>query len=389
MRKRNLLPMAAILRGASHHPDPFVAARELAEQLITPATGTVVFFCSARYDLEHLSAEMNRLFEGVVLVGCSTAGEIGSEGYIDGALVGLSLPRDDFITVAGHIDHLDVTSLVRVSEGVQSLVRRLLLRAPSASAADTFAMLLIDGMSGVEEPVLSAIARELGEIPLVGGSAGDNLRFRETVVFHEGEFRAGSAVLVLVHTWLPYQVFKTQHIVASDRKMVVTEADPVKRVVTEINAEPASDEYARLMGVAGRPLDPITLATHPLLVRVGGDDYTRSIREVNEEDRSMTFYCAIDEGIVLAAGSGADMIADLDRLFAKIVADIGPPEAILGFDCIFRRLELQERRLERTVSKLLADNNVVGFSTYGEQFHAMHLNQTFSGVAFGGAPGRA
>lgn len=380
--------MAAILRGVSRHPDPIVAARELAEQLVTSTTETVVFFCSARYDLERLSAEMNRRFEGVTLVGCSTAGEIGAEGYIDGALVGLSLPRGDFITVAGHIDNLGVTSLVRVYEGVQSLLRRLHLRAPAASAADTFAILLIDGMSGIEEPVLSAIARELGEIPLVGGSAGDNLRFRETVVFNEGEFRAGSAVVVLVHTWLPFHVFKTQHIVASDRKMVVTEADPVKRIVTEINAEPASEEYARLMGVAGKPLDPMTLATHPLLVRVGGDDYTRSIREVNEEDRSMTFYCAIDEGIVLAAGSGADIVADLDRLFAKIVAEIGPPETILGFDCIFRRLELQERRLERTVSKLLADNNVVGFSTYGEQYQAMHLNQTFSGVAFGGAAGR-
>ena len=380
--------MAAIRRGASHDPDPVVAARELAEALVTQATGTVVFFCSAHYDLELLGAEMNRQFEGVSLVGCSTAGEIGAEGYVDGALVGLALPRDDFITVAGHIDGLGVTSLARVYEGVQSLLRRLHLRAPSACAADTFAILLIDGMSGIEEPVLSAIARELGEIPLVGGSAGDNLRFRETVVFHDAEFRAGSAVIVLVHTWLPFQVFKTQHIVASDCKMVVTGADPVKRVVTEINAEPASIEYARLLGVEGKPLDPMTLATHPLLVRVGGDDYTRSIREVNEEDRSMTFYCAIDEGIVLAAGSGADMISDLDRLFTKIAADIGPPEAILGFDCIFRRLELQERRLEHAVSRLLADNNVVGFSTYGEQFHAMHLNQTFSGVAFGSAPGR-
>jgi hypothetical protein len=31
----------------------------------------------------------------------------------------------------------------------------------------------------------------------------------------------------------------------------------------------------------------------------------------------------------------------------------------------------------------LAANNVIGFSTYGEQFRSMHLNQTFSGVAFG------
>ena len=29
------------------------------------------------------------------------------------------------------------------------------------------------------------------------------------------------------------------------------------------------------------------------------------------------------------------------------------------------------------------DNNVVGFGTFGEQFQAMHVNQTFTGVAIG------
>jgi hypothetical protein len=39
--------------------------------------------------------------------------------------------------------------------------------------------------------------------------------------------------------------------------------------------------------------------------------------------------------------------------------------------------------MEDRVSQMLAANNVIGFSTYGEQFAAMHLNQTFSGIAFG------
>ena len=35
------------------------------------------------------------------------------------------------------------------------------------------------------------------------------------------------------------------------------------------------------------------------------------------------------------------------------------------------------------MSEIFAENNVVGFSTYGEQFEAMHVNQTFTGVAIG------
>jgi hypothetical protein len=35
------------------------------------------------------------------------------------------------------------------------------------------------------------------------------------------------------------------------------------------------------------------------------------------------------------------------------------------------------------MSELYRENNVVGFGTYGEQYRSMHLNQTFTGIAFG------
>jgi hypothetical protein len=374
--------MAPIHRGLTRNPDPVLAAQDLADQLYVPQTGAVVFFCSATYDLERLQSALADRFAGTQLIGCTTAGEISLDGYCTGALVGMSFPASNFIVVSDRCEHLGTSSLLRVCATADGLLRRLRRRAPSADAGNTFALLLIDGLAGLEEPVLSAIARELGDIPLVGGSAGDNLRFKETAVFHEAGFYAASAVLALVHTECPFEVFKTQHIRSLDTKMVITEADPVRRVVTEINAEPASIEYARLSGAGNEPLAPIQLARHPLTVRVGGDDYVRSIRSVND-DCSLTFYGAIDEGLVLSAGAAVDIVDDLDRLFARLEAAVGPPSAVLGFDCIFRRLELQTRGLERRVSRMLAANHVVGFSTYGEQIAAMHLNQTFSGIAFG------
>ena len=41
-----------------------------------------------------------------------------------------------------------------------------------------------------------------------------------------------------------------------------------------------------------------------------------------------------------------------------------------------------EALLENTLAAL-ERNNVIGFATYGEQFNAMHVNQTFTGVAIG------
>ena len=62
------------------------------------------------------------------------------------------------------------------------------------------------------------------------------------------------------------------------------------------------------------------------------------------------------------------------------------PEAILACDCVLRRMEAQEKQMNGRVSDLLRRYRVVGFSTYGEQLNAMHVNQTMTGVAFYAPP---
>ena len=77
------------------------------------------------------------------------------------------------------------------------------------------------------------------------------------------------------------------------------------------------------------------------------------------------------------------MIENLSATFAEIREQIGPPALVLGCDCILRDLELDQRDIRGPISDILVQNNVVGFATYGEQYNAMHVNQTFTGVAIG------
>jgi len=42
--------------------------------------------------------------------------------------------------------------------------------------------------------------------------------------------------------------------------------------------------------------------------------------------------------------------------------------------------------LKDRVGEIFSRNNTVGFSTYGEQFHGVHVNQTLTGIAIGSAP---
>ena len=79
------------------------------------------------------------------------------------------------------------------------------------------------------------------------------------------------------------------------------------------------------------------------------------------------------------------MLENLQEAFAKVRATVGPPQLVLGCDCILRRLEGERDGLQERIGKLLAENNVIGFATYGEQFNSMHVNQTFTGIAIGQA----
>jgi hypothetical protein len=164
--------------------------------------------------------------------------------------------------------------------------------------------------------------------------------------------------------------------------MVVTSADPVARIVTEINAEPAAQEYARLAGVKPEELTPKVFARHPPMVRAGGEYYCRSIQTANP-DGSLTFYCAIDEGIVLSLGEAHDVMTELKTLFEQLEAVVGGIDHVIGFDCVLNPVALTERQIRRKVSDLFVNKHVVGFNTYGEQFRGIHVNQTFSGLAIG------
>ena len=362
--------------------DPRAAVEELHAGLTQPDASLVLFFCSSEYDRDALAAELGRRFAGTPVVGCTTAGEIGPLGCRDRSITGVSLAAAICTVQIGHLEDL---RRFRISDGValsRDLRRRLEAAAPEDAARNSFALLLVDGLSGHEEQLAHALQEGLGEIPLVGGSAGDSLSFDRTFVYWDGHFAPDAALLVLVSTPLPFTEFKTQHFIPTDERLVVTDARPADRVVVEINGVPAAQEYARILGVDRGDLDPVHFAASPVVVLIDGANYVRSIQKA-EPDGSLKFYCAIERGVVLRVARSGDLVANLESAFARVRAQIGPPQLVLTFDCILRKLEIRETGLDDAVSTILRRNNAVGFNTYGEQFCGVHVNQTLTAVALG------
>lgn len=377
------MPRSRTIRtGFSQVCNPAEAVAELHAALAHPDAALVMFFCSAAYDLAALAGEMHRQFAGTPVIGCTTAGEITPLGYMDGSLTGFSLSGADCRVRTVCLHDIGGNTPDAGFCAAEGALAALAEAGPTPDAENTFGLLLIDGMCGHEEIVVSTMHWAMGTIPLLGGSAGDDLRLKNTFIYHDGAFHRNAALLTLVQTTRPFRAFRSQHFTGSRTKMVVTRADPTLRIVHEINAEPAAAEYARIVGLPAGPVTPEIIAEKPLMVRLGGEFYVRSIQQVLPCG-SLVFYSAIEQGVVMTLAEREDLLGHLDGLFASISADLGPPELVIGFDCVLRAREAERHQIRRQAGKMLADNHVIGFSTYGEQFSAMHLNQTFTGVALG------
>ncbi len=367
---------------SSRRTEPDEAVRELAREIAQPDAGLVIVFASSAFELDRLAAQLAGAFGSATVIGCTTAGEFGPNGYLEGSLSGVSIHRDDLQFEVGLIADLSQLEFRAAQAFAQDLTERLQQRVPQLAPEDAFAFMMIDGLCMREEAVARAFYDGLGGIALAGGSAGDDLAFVRTAVLCDGRFVSDAALLLVATTPHPFSVFKTQHFVCGDERLVVTGAIPTERIVTEINGCPAAEEYARAVGLQMDRLNPMMFAAHPVVVRIGNADFVRSIQKVNP-DGSLTFYCAIDEGIVFRVASGIDLIDNLESSLEQVAARVGPPALILGCDCVLRQLESRQRQIRDRVGALLAKHHALGFSTYGEQYCGLHINQTFTGIAIG------
>ncbi|WP_422002827.1 FIST N-terminal domain-containing protein [Roseovarius mucosus] len=338
----------------------------------------VLFFVTPKADFEALMVEAARVFVDSRCVGCTTAGEIGMSGYAEGSIVAVGFAADHFhavLQVVTPLSELDSTACV--SQTVRA--RAWLATQAGQSLPNEFAFLAVDGLSLKEDELVAAIAAGLGPMPLFGGSAADGERFAQTLISCDGVTLRNAAVVCLMRTDCPVRVFRLDHFQPTDRRMVVTDADPARRIVHQINAEVAAQEYARILGCRIDELTPSTFAENPVVVRIGGQHHVRAIQRA-EANGDLQFFSAIDEGLVLTLAQSQDMAAHLEHELAGLGAET-PPLAVLACDCILRRTEVQQRQIGPEISRILAAHRVVGFSTYGEQINGLHVNQTMTGVA--------
>ena len=129
--------MSEILRAQSHAADAQTAVTELKEQFHHCSSASLIlFFCSCSYDLQQLAENFNTLFPDVEVVGCTSAGEIGPEGYLEHSVTAILFPKDEFDVVTGSLNQLSDFSEAKGMQFVQNLVPQLTAIWPRTVPSD-------------------------------------------------------------------------------------------------------------------------------------------------------------------------------------------------------------------------------------------------------------
>jgi hypothetical protein len=358
--------------------DGSAVARSLKEQLGVIDPVFVLFFASPEYDPARLGTALRSEFGDVPSLGCTTAGEIISGKMLDGSVVLMAFDRGAVgVATTAHVDLGAGDGAV--GEALIRLVRPTGKPIGELSPECYLGLVVHDGLSLAEERTMSAITSR-SNVPFIGGSAGDALRFRGTHVFVDFEPRQNASGLALLGTVKPYRILKTQSFDVLEHELEVTAVDEATRTVRSFNGRPAASEYARALGVQVAELAE-RFGDHPLGLLVDENEpYVRSPQRI--EGEAVVFFCQVKEGMPLRLLSARDIVADTRRDLAEALGDLGPAQGIVNFHCILRTLELRQKGLCEDYGRIFAEYPTIGFSTYGESYIG-HINQTSTMVLFG------
>jgi hypothetical protein len=336
----------------------------------------VVVFASAKYNPVELSRQMQTAFPNACVAGCSTAGEISAGKMMSESITAMFLDGEIVTDTASAVVE-NLRDHVRVTDAFSKMEQQLHAPVSSLDIQKYVGVVLADGLSGAEEALMEKIG-DRTDIFFVGGSAGDDLKFKTTHVLLNGQAYTNAALLLLLQLKKGFDIIKTQSFVPAGKNLMATKVDEASRSVIEFDHKPAIEAYAEALGVATEKA-PDLFIKHPLGLMVDGDPYVRSPQRV--EGRAIHFYCHIKEGMELAVLRATDIVADTKKAIEKRKATGEPISGIIDFQCILRTLQLRTEKKCDQYGAIFAGIPMAGFSTYGEAYLG-HMNQTSTMLVF-------
>lgn len=378
--------MTDFLRVAvSTAPDTAAAIHEVAGELM-PVSPTVIFvFHGTAHSGGEVSQAFTAAFPGVTVVGCTTMGEISPLGMVESSITALAIGKPCRVAAERIVD-LDS---FRFEDGAQLMGRlagTLGMETEALTSDRHVVLTLTDGLSSNEEQVFASLAEAVPSLGLVGGSAGDDFELIGTHCFVGSDAGGGGAVVILMEPGVAFKPFATHEYEAGGEELVVTGADPERRLLTELNGWPAVRELSRISGIPEEDYlsdgELASSAPTQFGFLAGDAIYIRGIMAIQPE--GLVLAAAVEEGMLLHACNSCGLVETTKTGVGSAIAGLGvPPAGLLLFNCGGRlNLARREGRLDALYGAM-TPVPAAGFHTYGEHFGGVLVTYTLTGIAFG------
>ncbi len=364
----------------THEKNANAVVDALAAQFGDTQPKAIVFFCSHHHDGAAISGALKKRYGAADVIGCTTAGEFNDSRTGTDGVSAIALGGEKVKRAAGALAKFGGSVDGGVKEALGRIGQSLGLDPREADPKQFVGIVLVEGLRGKEEEANEALGNAAPQLSFVGGSAGDNLEFKETRVFCNGEASNDGAALLLLEAAVPFTVAKTCSFEPTGKKFKVTKADVPNRVIYELDGKPVTQVYADAVGVSPEKLDGNVFMSHPVGLMIDQKPWIRSPQRVLP-DGGLKFYCRVLEGMEIHLMRSTDLVGDTKGCLEGVRQELGGLSGGLTFNCILRRLELDAKKLHEPFLASLKGLQTAGFHTYGESWLG-HINQTFTALLF-------
>ncbi len=335
-----------------------------------PTANLVLAFSSVkRFSEGKLQAFLKARYPTAQVIGCTTSGEINANGVFDDSI---QISAIMWEKVVQRVAQTKMSGMQNSFETAALLGKQL--------KADTLKALLVisDGLNVNGSELLKGFQSVLGEIPIIGGLAGDGGAFVKTLQLFNDTVSDGMIIAVGLYGdslivssgalggWKPY---------GPPRKITKSE----KNIVYEMDGKPALPLYRMYIGEAFSKGLPGTGLKFPLAIIEEGKrdvEKIRTLLAVNADNNSLTFAGNVEEGetvrlcqtnhdrLVEGAGGAAELV--MEGLGENKTNQTG---LALCVSCVGRKgvmAELVVDEVKQVQQILGAKTNITGFYSYGE-----------------------
>ena len=355
--------------GLSSKTDAFEAGQAAAMDAVGQIKGgtpeMVFVFTSPRYDLQRLLDGIRSVTGDAHLIGATGSGEIMRDSYMAfGMGVGV-------MVLSGGNYRYGVASADNIwdnlTETGQTIARAA--REQAGPAKHGAVVLMADCLSGNLQLLFNGVYRVTGpRIPIVGGAAGDEMKFVATYVFHDDKVVEKGAVALWIASDEPLDIITRHGWDPIGVPLLVTRAEGVD--IMELDGRPAASVYEEQLGIAPGELDAKnfwdTSVNHPLgLMQSDGTFIIRAARAKSESGHLRI------QGCVPQAGSAVQVMASSRDKLLAVTEEVGALVhkrdgigVLLAFSCAARAMLLGERTPEESQRLQEAAGEVPSFGIY-------------------------